>query len=159
MPHSRVGHKGEDEAGWASFIPASRFRTTQSVGVYSRTHRWYIYRCGKTNNTPSFLSLPRRRPVMDQLLAPPRPPQPLPAPDSSIIPSIVLIAPPPPMNQKATPSLCDAWRAAFSDLPREVAARFPVKEARFNPTALAQEFGAFDCVVSPANTFGFLDGG
>ncbi|KAL1950612.1 hypothetical protein VTO73DRAFT_5736 [Trametes versicolor] len=96
---------------------------------------------------------------MDQLLAPPRPAQALPAPDPSIIPSIVLIAPPPSINQHTAPSLCGAWRAALSDLPPAVAARFAVKEARFNPTALAQEFGAFDCVVSPANTFGIMDGG
>lgn len=96
---------------------------------------------------------------MDQLLAPPRPPQALPAPDPSIIPSIVLIAPPPSINQHAAPSLCGAWRTALSDLPPALAARFTIKEARFNPTALAHEFGTFDCIVSPANTFGIMDGG
>ncbi|EIW59206.1 macro domain-like protein, partial [Trametes versicolor FP-101664 SS1] len=55
--------------------------------------------------------------------------------------------------------LCAAWRAALSDLSPAVAAQFTVKEVRFNPTALARGFGAFDCVVSPANTFEIMDGG
>ncbi|KAH9891949.1 macro domain-like protein [Cubamyces lactineus] len=87
-------------------------------------------------------------------------PRELPEPDVSILPSFVLIAPGPQRGtNKAAPSLCDSWRAALEDLPPEVAARFTVKEAYFDAKALAQEFGKVDCVVSPANAFGIMDGG
>ncbi|KAJ8501937.1 hypothetical protein ONZ51_g304 [Trametes cubensis] len=81
-----------------------------------------------------------------------------PEPDASVLPSFVLIAPPPRPRDTA-PSLCDAWRAAFADLPSPVAARFAVKEARLDPQAIANEFGPCQCVVSPANSFGIMDGG
>ncbi len=93
-----------------------------------------------------------------------RPPKPLPAPDPSTIPAFVLIAPPPrthPRTKVTAPSLCAAWRDALAadDVPAEVAARFVVKEAKLDPAALAAEFGACACVVSPANAFGIMDGG
>ncbi|KAI0356175.1 hypothetical protein OH77DRAFT_1423771 [Trametes cingulata] len=44
-------------------------------------------------------------------------------------------------------------------LARAYRGRFTLKEARFNAQALAQEFGTFDCLVSPANAFGIMDGG
>jgi hypothetical protein len=82
--------------------------------------------------------------------------------DVSILPEIVLIAPPPRKDSHTgeTPlSLCDAWLRALKTLPEPVASRFRVKETKLNPAALAQEFGTCDCLVSPANTFGIMDGG
>ncbi|RDX41095.1 macro domain-like protein [Lentinus brumalis] len=57
------------------------------------------------------------------------------------------------------PSLCAAWRLALADLPETVSSRFTVKEAQLDPAGLAQEFGTFECLVSPANSFGIMDGG
>ncbi|KAI0632172.1 hypothetical protein C8Q77DRAFT_1158837 [Trametes polyzona] len=92
-----------------------------------------------------------------------RPPRPLPEPDPSVLPNFVLIAPPhkhtTTTTTTATPSLCDAWRAAIAQLPASVAARFAVKETRLDPDAIAREFGPCECVVSPANAFGIMDGG
>ncbi|KAI0826858.1 macro domain-like protein [Trametes gibbosa] len=89
-------------------------------------------------------------------------PKPLLEPDPSVLPSFVLIAPPPHTNlrtRETTPSLCTAWRAALSELPPTIAARFSVKETRLDPAALARECGSCACVVSPANAFGIMDGG
>ncbi|KAI8986108.1 hypothetical protein BD414DRAFT_545820 [Trametes punicea] len=90
-------------------------------------------------------------------------PRQLPEPDSSVLPSFILIAPPPRRNPVTDeiigPSLCAEWRAALADLPQPVASRFVVKEARLDPTAIAREFGPCHCVVSPANSFGIMDGG
>ncbi|KAI0766426.1 hypothetical protein BD413DRAFT_446333, partial [Trametes elegans] len=94
-----------------------------------------------------------------------RPPRALPEPDPSVLPEFVLIAPPPRTDRPSThtgappPSLCAAWRVALADLPPPLAARFSVKEARLDPAALAHEFGPCECVVSPANAFGIMDGG
>ncbi|KAI0077619.1 macro domain-like protein [Panus rudis PR-1116 ss-1] len=99
---------------------------------------------------------------MDQLLHTQRPPREIPEPDASVLPSFVLIAPSPytsPRTKKTAPSLCEAWRAALANLHPAVAGRFTVKEARFDAAALAEEFGTFDCIVSPANAFGIMDGG
>lgn len=82
--------------------------------------------------------------------------------DVSILPEFVLIAPPTRTNlrtQERQPSLCEAWRTALARLPQPLSCRFTTKEARLNPDALAQEFGTFDCLVSPANSFGIMDGG
>ncbi|CAL1712161.1 unnamed protein product [Somion occarium] len=99
---------------------------------------------------------------MDQLLHVHRPPREIPEPDISVLPSFVLIAPPPytsPRTKETAPSLCESWRTALADLPPAVAAQFTIKEARFNAATLAKEFGTFDCLVSPANAFGIMDGG
>lgn len=45
-------------------------------------------------------------------------------------------------------ALCDAWREAFADL-----SRVEVVTGRF------QSVDEFDCMVSPANSFGLMDGG
>ncbi|KAJ2971284.1 hypothetical protein NUW54_g12538 [Trametes sanguinea] len=85
-----------------------------------------------------------------------------PEPDTSVLPTLVLIAPPPRANPRlkvTAPSLCVAWIEALVDLPAPVAQKFIVRETRLDPAALAQEFGTFDCVVSPANAFGIMDGG
>ncbi|KAI0648004.1 macro domain-like protein [Trametes meyenii] len=82
---------------------------------------------------------------------------PHPEPDPSVLPEFVLLAPPP--RNPDAPSLCTAWRAALADVLSPVAERFAVKEARLDPTALAREFGRCECVVSPANAFGIMDGG
>ncbi|KAI0325049.1 macro domain-like protein [Cubamyces sp. BRFM 1775] len=98
---------------------------------------------------------------MEQLLFTHCLPRELPEPDVSVLPSFILIAPPHVRRgtKNVAPSLCDSWRAALSDLPPAVAARFTVKEALFDAAALSQEFGTIDCVVSPANAFGIMDGG
>ncbi|KZT01234.1 uncharacterized protein LAESUDRAFT_717641 [Laetiporus sulphureus 93-53] len=78
-------------------------------------------------------------------------------PDASVLPEFVLIAPSPrtnPRTKVTQPSLCDSWLAALKDLPEPVSSRFKVKEAKLDPAALAQEFGTFECLVSPANAFG-----
>ncbi|KAI0667571.1 hypothetical protein C8Q78DRAFT_981508 [Trametes maxima] len=80
-----------------------------------------------------------------------------PDPDPSVLPAFVLLAPPP--RAPGAPSLCPAWREALADIPASVAERFVVKEARLDPAALAREFGRCECVVSPANAFGIMDGG
>ncbi|CDO77914.1 hypothetical protein BN946_scf184727.g3 [Trametes cinnabarina] len=83
-------------------------------------------------------------------------------PDPSIIPSFILIAPPPrtnPRTKVTAPSLCAAWLKALADIPPPVSANFVVKETTLDPAALALEFGTIDCVVSPANAFGIMDGG
>jgi len=82
--------------------------------------------------------------------------------DTSVLPEFVLIAPAPrynPRTQKTGPSLCDAWIAALEALPEPVSSRFKVKEAMLDPVALKEEFGTFECLVSPANAFGIMDGG
>ena len=82
--------------------------------------------------------------------------------DASTIPEFVLIAPPSRTNlrtQERVPSLCEAWRTELAKLPEAVSSRFKVKETRLDPDALAQEFGTFECLVSPANSFGIMDGG
>ena len=82
--------------------------------------------------------------------------------DASTIPEFVLIAPPSRTNlrtQERVPSLCEAWCAELDKLPEAVSSRFKVKETRLDPGALAQEFGTFECLVSPANSFGIMDGG
>ncbi|OSC98502.1 macro domain-like protein [Trametes coccinea BRFM310] len=101
---------------------------------------------------------------MDRPLDVNRTPRKLPEPDTSLLPSFVLIAPPPRTNPRTNlkvtaPSLCAAWLEALADLPASVAQQFAVKETRLDPAALAQEFGTFECVVSPANAFGIMDGG
>lgn len=47
------------------------------------------------------------------------------------------------------PALCDAWRTAFAGLTDVT-----VHQARFQSL-----IGSFDCLVSPANSFGLMDGG
>ncbi len=93
---------------------------------------------------------------MDPPLETHRPPREPPVANPTVLPSFVLIAPPRSTN---LPSLCDAWKSALADLPPAIAAKFSVKETRLDPPTLAQEFGTFDCVVSPANAFGIMDGG
>ncbi|KAI0371133.1 hypothetical protein BV20DRAFT_1112799 [Pilatotrama ljubarskyi] len=119
-----------------------------------RGHEYALF-AAKTNQAES-------TGTMDDILHVHRPPHEIPPPDASVLPSFVLIAPPPymsPRTKQTVPSLCDAWRAALAELPLDIAARFTVKEARLNAQALAQEFGTFDCIVSPANAFGIMDGG
>ncbi|KAI9058415.1 macro domain-like protein [Trametes sanguinea] len=86
-----------------------------------------------------------------------------PEPDPTALPSIVLINAPPRTNpitkEPIGPSLCGEWRNAIAELPPAVAERFTVKETRFDAAAIAREFGACHCVVSPANSFGIMDGG
>lgn len=82
--------------------------------------------------------------------------------DATVLPEIVLIAPPPrtnPRTKVTAPSLCEAWRNALEDIPEPVASRFKVKETKLDPPALAAEFSTFECLVSPANAFGIMDGG
>ena len=81
--------------------------------------------------------------------------------DTSVLPQIVLIAPPPKssVGHESSQSLCAAWRTALQDIPEPIAARFTVKETRLDPELLSREYGAFDCLVSPANSFGIMDGG
>ncbi|KAJ2965373.1 hypothetical protein NUW54_g14138 [Trametes sanguinea] len=90
-------------------------------------------------------------------------PSPPPEPDPTVLPSIVLINAPPRTNpitkEPIGPSLCGEWRNAIAELPPAVAERFTVKETRFDAAAIAREFGACHCVVSPANSFGIMDGG
>ncbi|TFK82625.1 macro domain-like protein [Polyporus arcularius HHB13444] len=93
---------------------------------------------------------------MDPPLETHRPPREPPVANPTVLPSFVLIAPPRSTN---LPSLCDAWKTAIAELPPAVAAKFSVKETRLDPPALAHEFGMFECVVSPANAFGIMDGG
>lgn len=47
-----------------------------------------------------------------------------------------------------TAALCEAWREAFADLPRVT-----IVNAQFHTVE------TFDCMVSPANSFGLMDGG
>ena len=46
------------------------------------------------------------------------------------------------------PVQCDAWEAAFHELPRVQIVR-----------GYFEELAIFDCIVSPANSFGLMDGG
>ncbi|MBZ0296666.1 MAG: macro domain-containing protein, partial [Anaerolineae bacterium] len=46
------------------------------------------------------------------------------------------------------PALCEAWKEYFSELPRA-----DVVMGKF------QQIKEFDCMVSPANSFGLMDGG
>ncbi|EIW76083.1 macro domain-like protein [Coniophora puteana RWD-64-598 SS2] len=63
---------------------------------------------------------------------------------------IVLIAPPHPSD-----SLCDAWRRAISShFPDPTDCPFEVKECRLDDLDIK-----FDCIMSPANSFGIMDGG
>ncbi|KAI0072984.1 macro domain-like protein [Panus rudis PR-1116 ss-1] len=82
--------------------------------------------------------------------------------DPTIIPEFVLIAPAPRTDfrtKQPEPSLCNEWIAALKEVPEPLAARFKVKEMRLDCDVLSKEFGTFDCVVSPANSFGIMDGG
>lgn len=47
-----------------------------------------------------------------------------------------------------TAALCEAWKETFADLPR-----VKIVNAQFHT------LDAFDCMVSPANSFGLMDGG
>ncbi|KAI0271252.1 macro domain-like protein [Gloeopeniophorella convolvens] len=77
------------------------------------------------------------------------------------IPNFVLIAPPPRATvDTPTPpdTLCDAWlRAISSRLPEHLKPRFAVLEGTLS--GLPVERLQCDCVVSPANSFGIMDGG
>ncbi|CAA7261938.1 unnamed protein product [Cyclocybe aegerita] len=76
------------------------------------------------------------------------------------IPRFILIAPKPPVSPKypTKASLCDAWAAAIKKyLDASIQPLFTVLEGKLldlDPTQLQ-----CDCMVSPANSFGIMDGG
>ncbi|KAH8999932.1 macro domain-like protein [Lactarius hatsudake] len=78
----------------------------------------------------------------------------------SELPHFILIAPPP-HAAVTTPfskvSLCQAWRRAISTLPPELQTRFTVLEGTLS--GLPADQLQCDCIVSPANSFGIMDGG
>ena len=82
--------------------------------------------------------------------------------DETFLPEFVLIASPSrphPRTKEIKPSLYDAWRKAIQAIPQPVASRFTIKEENFDAAALARDLGPIDCLVSPANAFGIMDGG
>ena len=78
------------------------------------------------------------------------------APAQTRLPHLIFIAPPP---RAPRPSLCAAWRRAiaryFPDPNR--APRIDVVEGRLEDVDPARL--RCDCLVSPANAFGIMDGG
>lgn len=53
------------------------------------------------------------------------------------------------------PELIHAWEAAFAKyVPEEVAKRYTIVQSE-----LARVKPGFDCIVSPANSYGLMDGG
>ncbi|TFY76943.1 hypothetical protein EWM64_g7068 [Hericium alpestre] len=78
----------------------------------------------------------------------------------SEIPHFILINPPPRQTKSAkpAPSLCDAWTHAIQTmLPESLRTHFTVYEGHLNTLPAAQL--ACDCIVSPANSYGIMDGG
>lgn len=63
-----------------------------------------------------------------------------------------------PKHKGSTPSLHEAWERHISQLlsPRDQQ-RFHVVEARLD--TLKPPHSEFDCMVSPANSYGIMDGG
>jgi hypothetical protein len=51
--------------------------------------------------------------------------------------------------------MCEAWKAEFENLPDALRDQFEVR----NVTLAKLTESTFDCIVSPANSFGLLDGG
>lgn len=47
------------------------------------------------------------------------------------------------------PALCEAWRTAFADVP----------DLQIHNSSFERLIGSYDCLVSPANSFGLMDGG
>ena len=76
------------------------------------------------------------------------------------LPRFILIAPPPhPTALGATPkeSLVKAWTNTITALPPTLQTHFTVLEGRLS--CLSADQLQCDCVVSPANSFGIMDGG
>lgn len=78
----------------------------------------------------------------------------------SELPHLILIAPPPhaaPTTPVSKVALCQMWTRTISTLPPELQTHFTVLEGTLSslPTDQLQ----CDCVVSPANSFGIMDGG
>ena len=79
----------------------------------------------------------------------------------SELPNFTLIAPPPHAAAATTPvssvSLCQAWTRTIRTLPPELQTRFTVLEGTLS--SLPADQLQCDCIVSPANAFGIMDGG
>ena len=77
---------------------------------------------------------------------------------ASRVPHLIFLAPAP---RPPRPSLCDAWRRAITRYwgPQEArrTVGIDVVEGRLDEVEPARL--ACDCVVSPANAFGIMDGG
>src|SRR6266702_2191552 len=84
----------------------------------------------------------------------------LPTHHMSELPHFILIAPPPHATA-TTPvskvSLCQVWTRTISTLPPELRTRFTVFEGTLS--SLPTDHLQCDCIVSPANSFGIMDGG
>ena len=76
------------------------------------------------------------------------------------LPHFILIAPPPHAAAKApvpAVSLCQAWTDTIIALPPELQTRFTVLEGTLS--SLPADQLQCDCIVSPANSYGIMDGG
>jgi hypothetical protein len=79
-------------------------------------------------------------------------PTPMPKPDE--LPHFILISPAPRANSE---SLVKAWTQAITTLPSNLQAHFTVLEGMLS--SLPPDKLRCDCIVSPANSFGIMDGG
>lgn len=73
--------------------------------------------------------------------------------------SFILIDPPKrQLNNESQTSLTEEWRRAFAEhlQPKDLE-RFSFLESRLNQLQAARV--TFDCIVSPANSYGIMDGG
>jgi len=76
------------------------------------------------------------------------------------LPRFTLLAPPTrpnPRLRNPPPSQAQAWTGAIAQLPEDLQGSFTVVEAKLD--ALDEDQKRCDCVVSPANSFGIMDGG
>ena len=75
------------------------------------------------------------------------------------LPHFILIEPRPNRAPSdATAPLCEAWRSAVSSiLPEDAQANFTILEGKLGE--LDAELLKCDCLVSPANCYGIMDGG
>jgi len=87
----------------------------------------------------------------------------MPKPDrDGELPHFILISPAPRADSESTPnirkeSLVQTWRQAISTLPPNLQAHFTVLEGLLS--SLPPDKLRCDCIVSPANSFGIMDGG
>jgi hypothetical protein len=54
-------------------------------------------------------------------------------------------------------ALCAEWKEEFGKLPEDVRAHFTFVQSRLDE--LPAPHNKFDCAVSPANSYGLMDGG
>ena len=72
-------------------------------------------------------------------------------------PHLILIAPPRAVADSEPPGLCNAWKAAIKEYFGDGSQQFSVIEGKLgdiDPHLLQCE-----CIVSPANSFGIMNGG